>query len=263
MLAVLLALVAPAGAHECCTQSMHPLHPRTRHSDSRTSPSFSPWSHLFHFFWLGVAGAAFVAPMRVQPPSQQRAVVDMTEMANWSKRAREKGPFKVPGPPANFAGAQWAPHVFLPFPINVKPAAAAVKEILKQEERPAAAAPSAPAPAAGAPPVARTAAGKSTFTVLLKTPDGDKSFEYDPASENYILDAVDELANADEFANLPYACRAGACSACAGKVVSGNVDASACSFLSVDQKAAGWVLTCTAKVKSDCVIETHKEEDLF
>jgi hypothetical protein len=40
-------------------------------------------------------------------------------------------------------------------------------EILKQEERPAAAAPSAPAPTAGAPPVARPVAGKSTFTVLL------------------------------------------------------------------------------------------------
>jgi len=39
------------------------------------------------------------------------------------------------------------------------------------------AAPSAPAPTAGAPPVARPVAGKSTFTVLLKTPDGDKSFE--------------------------------------------------------------------------------------
>ena len=83
----------------------------------------------------------------------------------------KKGSFKVPGPPANFAGAQWAPHVFLPFPINVKPVAAAVKEILKQEERPAAAAPSAPAPTAGTPPVARPVAGKSTFTVLLKTPD--------------------------------------------------------------------------------------------
>ena len=62
---------------------------------------------------------------------------------------------------------------------------------------------------------------------------------------------------------LPYACRAGSCSACAGKLVSGTMDVSGCSFLSDDQKAAGWVLTCTAKPTSDVVIETHKEDDLF
>ena len=41
------------------------------------------------------------------------------------------------------------------------------------------------------------------------------------------------------------------------------MDVSGCSFLSDDQKAAGWVLTCTAKPTSDVVIETHKEDDLF
>ena len=46
-------------------------------------------------------------------------------------------------------------------------------------------------------------------------------------------------------------------------VVSGTVDASACSFLDDGQKADGWILTCTAKPTSDCVIETHKEDDLF
>ena len=85
------------------------------------------------------------------------------------------------------------------------------------------------------------------------------SVEYDPKSDMYLLDFLDELDNADDYAELPYACRAGSCSACAGKVVSGTVDATDCSFLSEDQKADGWVLTCTAKPTSDCVIETHKE----
>lgn len=79
----------------------------------------------------------------------------------------------------------------------------------------------------------------------------------------YLLDAVDELEAADDFADLPYACRAGSCSACAGKVISGSVDASACSFLDEEQKANGWILTCTAKPTSDVVIETHKEDDLY
>ena len=109
----------------------------------------------------------------------------------------------------------------------------------------------------------RQDANKASFTVKLMNPDGEQTFEYDKGSDDYILDYLDELDNADDFADLPYACRAGSCSACAGKLVSGTMDTSGCSFLSDAQKADGWVLTCTAKPTSDCVIETHKEDDLF
>ena len=47
------------------------------------------------------------------------------------------------------------------------------------------------------------------------------------------------------------------------QLVSGTMDTSGCSFLSDEQKAAGWVLTCTAKPTSDCVVETHKEDDMY
>ena len=99
--------------------------------------------------------------------------------------------------------------------------------------------------------------------MTLKNPDGEQVVEYDPAGGDYLLDYLDELDNADEFEELPYACRAGSCSACAGKLVSGTMDTSACSFLDDAQKADGWVLTCTAKPTSDVVIETHKEDDMY
>jgi ferredoxin len=170
-----------------------------------------------------------------------------------------RGPFPIPDPPANFDGAQWAPQVFPPFPINVAPAATAVKEIL-EETAPVAAVATVVEPAAP-PAAAPPAADKDTFTVTLKTPGGDKAFECPP--DMYLLDQVEELDNADDFADLPYACRAGSCSACAGKLVSGTMDLSDCSFLTPEQKADGWVLTCTAKPTSDCVVETDKEDDMY
>ena len=58
---------------------------------------------------------------------------------------------------------------------------------------------------------------KYTEAIVVKQ-SLDQVVNYDPESDLYLLDYLDELDNADEYAELPYACRAGSCSACAGKV---------------------------------------------
>lgn len=100
----------------------------------------------------------------------------------------------------------------------------------------------------------------ASYKVTLIGGEGENKVDttLEIADDAFILEAAEE-----QGVNLPYSCKAGACSTCAGLITSGTVDQSEQSFLDEDQMGAGFVLTCVAYATSDSTIEVYKEDDLY
>jgi len=108
------------------------------------------------------------------------------------------------------------------------------------------------------PSVAGILAGRKAVAVHQVTFVTDGREIQAPASEDeYVLDA-----GVAAGLNLPYMCLQGWCTTCAGRLLSGEVDQSEARRYYPQDKAAGFVLLCSAHARSDLRVVTHQKEEM-
>jgi ferredoxin len=77
-------------------------------------------------------------------------------------------------------------------------------------------------------------------------------------SDRYILQTAE-----NQTAELPFACRNGACTTCAVRVLSGELAQPEAMGLSPDLRAQGYALLCVSYPLSDLEVETQDEDEVY
>ena len=97
-------------------------------------------------------------------------------------------------------------------------------------------------------------------TYNIRIHDRQKGITYDVQvpRDRYILQTAE-----NQTANLPFACRNGACTTCAVRVLSGEVYQPEAMGLSPDLRTQGYALLCVSYPRSDLEVETQDEDEVY
>lgn len=76
--------------------------------------------------------------------------------------------------------------------------------------------------------------------------------------DRYILQTAENQA-----ADLPFACRNGACTTCAVRVISGELHQPEAMGLSPELRDRGYALLCVSYPRSDLEVETQDEDEVY
>jgi ferredoxin len=97
------------------------------------------------------------------------------------------------------------------------------------------------------------AVGEAGFPVILETPEGRKEIQC--GAEEFIWNAA-----ARAGIRLPALCHQGRCLTCAARLLFGTVDNSRAESYLEEDRREGFVLLCTARPRSEVVLETHQQD---
>jgi len=86
----------------------------------------------------------------------------------------------------------------------------------------------------------------------------DAHYTAEVPEDRYILQTAE-----NQGAKLPFACRNGACTSCAVRVISGEVYQPEAMGLSPDLRDRGYALLCVSYPRTDLEVETQDEDEVY
>jgi ferredoxin len=97
-----------------------------------------------------------------------------------------------------------------------------------------------------------------THIVKVRDRTTDKQYIVEVPEDQYILHTAEQ-----QDAKLPFLCRNGACTSCAVKIISGELDQPEAMGLSPKLKEQGYALLCVSYPRSDLEVETQEEDEVY
>lgn len=84
------------------------------------------------------------------------------------------------------------------------------------------------------------------------------SHEITVTGDRYILHSAE-----NQGISLPFSCRNGACTTCAVRILSGEIDQPEAMGLSTELQNQGYALLCVSYARSDLEVETQDEDEVY
>ncbi|HLP90255.1 MAG TPA: 2Fe-2S iron-sulfur cluster-binding protein [Nostocaceae cyanobacterium] len=97
-----------------------------------------------------------------------------------------------------------------------------------------------------------------THTIKIHNRQTGELHTLEVPEDRYILHTAE-----NKGAELPFSCRNGACTACAVRVLSGEIYQPEAVGLSPDLRRQGYALLCVSYARSDLEVETQDEDEVY
>jgi ferredoxin len=96
------------------------------------------------------------------------------------------------------------------------------------------------------------------YTIRIRDRSSGESYTLQVPQDRYILQSAERQGT-----ELPFACRNGACTTCAVRVISGEIYQPEAMGLSAELQSQGYALLCVSYPRSDLEVETQDEDEVY
>ncbi len=97
-----------------------------------------------------------------------------------------------------------------------------------------------------------------TYTVRIRDRRTNTEHTVEVPGDRYILETAEE-----QGVKLPFSCRNGACTACAVRVLSGDLHQPEAMGLSPHLQRQGYALLCVSYPRASLMVETQDEDEVY